>query len=187
MEVTEFQKDIQTGKVTEGIFKNDFVKFLNMHFCDVSNDKDYQKTDIDITLPNGTFDIKSWSDYFAIDKKRRIVIEDYTNWNEEYGAISKGWFYKSEANFIAYVNKKTRLMILLRFDSFFKEKFLQLVDNGVIQRSYNKVSQDKNGNQWQSSFYIVPLEMIQGCFSYYHFSPYTNIIRQLPKVQYKLF
>src|SRR5574343_940456 len=163
---TNFESDINKGKIREFIFKNAFLGFLGIAHKDVSNDKKYQLTYIDLLTSDFTIDVKS------LTFKDSIIIEEYTNYNEKLGAISKGWFYKSNANIIAFVYfdstkdvTSNGMIIILRFDLVFKNWYEEHKTKYNLR--LNKISQSKNGRSWQSAYRILPFNDLGSFISYY--------------------
>lgn len=152
---TEFTKDIMKGKVSERIFVNEFFGFFYTQFADLRDDVQARIDDIDFkTLYGATYDVKTtrYDD--------RIIIEDATNLEP----FRPGWFYKSKAQILAFVNIKTRLIIFLRFDDGFKVWYeenkwrFDLIKNRPTTH---------NGATWQSAFRYVPVFELKGFISAY--------------------
>lgn len=166
MSFTSFDSDIKKGKIKEFIFKNFFLNFLGIANKDVSNDPNYQRSDIDILTSDFSCDVKSLS------FKDSIIVEEYTNIAPELSPISKGWFYKSSANLIAFVsyndknkNQNNGLIIVLRFDSKFKKWYEHNKERYDLKR--NKVSENKRGQRWQSAYRVVPFTDLEGFIASY--------------------
>jgi hypothetical protein len=156
---TSFKKDIQRGKVGEQIFTEDFLQFLNIEYEDVTDSQGFQLIDSDYLAKVGLYEIKA-----SYNDNKIIVIEEYTNINEQLAPISYGWFYKSKADMLVFVSKATRAMILIPFTDDFKAHYETIKDNYDLMR--NKISVH-NGSRWQSAFRKVPLLAINGYFAYY--------------------
>lgn len=154
-----FIKDISKGKIGELIFKEDFLDFLNITYKDVSNCQSFQVLDTDYSCSFGTYEIKT--NY--MDNKK-IIIEEFTNINENLGVISTGWFYKSKAKILVFISKKTRVMVLVPFTDSFKNKYELIKDKQQLIK--NKIS-DYGVNKWQSAFRIIDLKDIDGYYSFY--------------------
>lgn len=157
--ITDFNKDIKRGKVGEQIFIDDFLKFLNINYEDVTGKQGFQIIDNDFVAKIGMYEVKA-----NYKDNKQIIIEEYTNCNESFGKLSYGWFYKSKADTVVFISKDTRAMILIPFTDIFKAYYEKIKDNYSLIK--NRVSQRGN-NRWQSAFRIIPLSAINGYFAYY--------------------
>lgn len=156
---TKMVSDIQTGKVGESIFVDDFLKFMHIQYRDVTGTQGFRVIDSDYLTKIGLYEIKT---NYHDDKK--IIIEEYTNINEELCQLSFGWFYKSKANVLVFISKQTRMMILIPFTEEFKKHYENIKESYNLIR--NKVS-IRNGRKWQSAFRIIPLDALSGYFAIY--------------------
>lgn len=163
MNKTDFIVDIEKGKISERFFINNFVSFLGLPCKDVSDDIEYRKKDIDLLLPKTTIDVKTVKEKYF---NKNIIIEDYTNYRPEINMISKGWFFKSKANLIAFVCLELKSIILLRFDDNFKEWYELNKENYRLIK--NKPSY-AGGNEWVSAFRAIPCFHIKPFIAYYKF------------------
>lgn len=159
MNYTQFEKDVERGKIGEQIFIDDFLKFLNVKYEDVTGKQGYQIVDSDYLSKIGLYEIKA-----TYRDGEFLIIEEYTNCNTKLGNISYGWFYKSKADMFVFVSKASRAMILLPFTDNFKNHYESIKENYPLIK--NKVSV-KGANKWQSAFRKIPLEAINGYFAYY--------------------
>jgi len=159
MNTTSFKNDIQRGKVGEKIFTKDFLQFLNVEYEDVTGRQGFQLIDSDYLAKIGLYEVKA-----NYKDNKIIIIEEFTNCNEQLGPISYGWFYKSKADMLVFVSKATRAMILVPFTDEFKAHYETIKGNYKLEP--NRISVD-NGNRWQSAFRKVPLSAINGHFAYY--------------------
>ena len=157
--VTCFQEDIARGKPGELIFKQDFLDFLGIEYVDVTGCQQFQVIDTDYLTKIGTYEIKA-----NYKDNGRIIIEDFTNINENFGPVKKGWFYKSNADLLIFISKATRIMIFIPFTENFKRHYEQIKDSFNLKR--NRISQ-WNNRRWQSAFRYVPLKEITGYYSMY--------------------
>jgi hypothetical protein len=157
--ITSFESDINKGKTGEEIFISDFLEFLHVQYVNVTMSQGYQVIDADMKTAAGLYEIKN---NYKDDKQ--IIIEEYTNYNQAFGVISMGWFYKSKANMLVFLSKDTRAMILIPFTPEFKAHY------EIIKEQYtlipNKIS-FKGDRKWQSAFRKIPLTAINGYFAYY--------------------
>ncbi len=156
---TDFFLDISRGKVGEQIFVEDFLNFLSIEYEDVTGCQKFQVIDSDFLAKIGTYEIKT---NYKDDKK--LVFEDYTNINDNLGKVSLGWIYKTKADIIVFVSKRTRTMILLPFTDRFKEHYSFIRDNTELV--LNRIT-TKNNSKWQSAYRRVPFEMLSGFISVY--------------------
>jgi len=161
---TDFKQDIKRGKLGELIFKDDFLEFLGIQYEDVTGRQQFQAIDQDFIGSIGTYEIKT--NYKDDD---RIIIEEFTNVDKTYGPESAGWFYKSKADVLVCISKKTRMMILIPFTPAFKEYYETIKDNYELYK--NRVSIGSNGRKWQSAFRRMPLEAINGYYAKYQKIP----------------
>jgi hypothetical protein len=157
--ITLFENDIKRGKVGEQIFTEDFLQFLHIEYEDVTNSQGFQVIDSDYLAKIGLYEIKA-----NYKDNKQVIIEEYTNHNEQLAPISYGWFYKSKADILVFISKATRAMILIPFTDEFKAHYEAIKDGYELQR--NRISVH-NGCQWQSAFRKVPLSAINGYFAYY--------------------
>ena len=160
MNTTNFIKDIQKGKIGELIFKEDFLEFLNINYIDVTGCQKFQIIDNDFITKIGLYEIKT-----NYKDDEYLIFEDYTNKNEKLGKISLGWIYKTKADLIIFISKRTRTMIFLPFNDKFKNNYksIRMETNLIL----NKIS--VNGNdKWQSAFRKVPFSLLNGYISIYN-------------------
>jgi len=160
MNITSFEKDIQRGKPGEQIFREDFLQFLNIGYEDVTGKQGFQIIDSDYLAKIGLYEIKA-----NYKDNKQVIIEEYTNHNEQLAPLSYGWFYKSKADILVFISKATRAMILIPFTDDFKAHYETIKDGYELQR--NRISVHSNGCRWQSAFRKVPLSAINGYFAYY--------------------
>lgn len=158
-QITNFENDIQQGKLGEKIFKRDFLDFLNIKYSYVANCQQFQLVDTDYVTKIGTCEVKT-----NYKDRNEIFIEEYTNINENLAPINYGWLYKSKADLIIFVSKKTGTMVFLPFNNPFKEYYEKIKNKFQLKR--NKISYFQS-YQWQSAFRIIPLLKINGFYSMY--------------------
>ena len=154
-----FQESITKGKVGENIFETEFLDFMGIEYTNVANCQRYQVKDIDMDTSIGTYEIKT-----NYRDNRQIIIEEYTNVNPKLGKISLGWFYKTEADLVVCVSKKTKVMVFIPFTQTFKNNYERIKNNYKL--IWNKPSHHQGG-QWQSAFRFIPLADITGFYSFY--------------------
>ena len=156
---TDFNRDIVRGKVGEDIFKADFLDFLEIDYEDVTNCQRFQVLDTDFKAKIGTYEIKT-----NYKDDGQLCIEEFTNINDSLSPISKGWFYKSQADLLVFISKKTKVMILVPFTDGFKEYYEFVKDSYTLNR--NRIS-FKGNRRWQSAFRRIPLDTLKGYYSMY--------------------
>lgn len=156
---TSFYGDIKKGKEGEVIFAEDFLGFLNVNYENVTESQKYRIIDSDFICSVGLYEIKA---NYQDDKK--IIIEEYTNINENLAPISYGWYYKSKADMLVFISKVTRTMVLVPFTDDFKNHYesikqdYQLIENKISVRGKSK---------WQSAFRRLPLDAMKGFYAMY--------------------
>lgn len=115
-----FLKMKSKGKKGETAVKEYYLK--NGHnVIDVSEDKEFQKMDIDFIIDGNFVEVKTQS---SINKSQKIVLELETEYYNS--LIKKGWFNSTEAN------------ILLFYDS--ENNIAYTVDTKELREFYNKYS-----------------------------------------------
>lgn len=159
MNQTDFQADIKRGKIGEAIFKEDFLEFLEIEYEDITGCQKFQAIDTDFKARIGLYEVK-----LNYKDDRILFIEEYTNVNESLCPISKGWFYKTKADLVIFISKKTRVMVVVPFTDRFKEYYEFIKEDYNLCR--NKVSIG-NGRKWQSAFRRIPLDTLAGYYSMY--------------------
>ena len=155
----QFTKSIAQGKIGEQIFLDDFLKFLDIKYKDVTGCQQFQVIDTDYITSIGTYEIKT-----SYKDNKQIIIEDFTNVNSNLGNISYGWIKKTKADLIVFVSKKTRAMVFLPFTERFKKFYHS--NKEMWKLRHNRVSEYR-GRKWQSAFRIVPFDGIRGFVSVY--------------------
>jgi hypothetical protein len=154
-----FQESINYGKQGEMIFKEEFLDFLGIEYQDVTGSQKFQVIDTDFKSRIGTYEVK-----LNYKDDKHLIIEDYTNINENLGRVSKGWFYKTQSDLVVFISKKTRVIVILPFTEAFKNHYESIKNNyGLIR---NQIS-TKGSSKWQSAFRRIPLEALTGYYSMY--------------------
>jgi hypothetical protein len=156
---TDFISDIKKGKIGEDIFIEDFLNFLNIKYEDVTGSQGFQIIDSDFLTKIGLYEIKT-----NYKDDEFLIIEEYTNCNELYGKKSFGWFYKTKADLLIFISKKTRTMIFLPFTEKFKNHYSLIRKKTELIKNKVTVYGDK---KWQSAFRKIPLELLNGYISIY--------------------
>lgn len=154
-----FIQDIEKGRVGEDIFRKEFLDFLKVKYKDVTNCQAYQIIDSDFLSDIGLIEVKS-----NYKDNNQLIIETYTNCNLSLGAKSWGWVYKSKADLIVFISVKTHTMVFLPFNDKFKRHWTVIKGQTVAKR--NNIT-EHNGKLWQSSFRIVPFNLLDGYISIY--------------------
>lgn len=159
MNQINFKDSINQGKEGEFIFKEDFLNFLQIEYIDVTGCQKFQVLDTDFKAKIGMYEIKA-----NYKDDEQLFIEEYTNFNKEFGPISLGWWYKSKADLFVFLSKKTRNMILLPFTEEIKKHYEQIKTDFKLRP--NKITYH-NGNKWQSAYRIIPLSKLHGFYAKY--------------------
>ena len=118
-----------------------------------------QVIDTDFKSRIGTYEVK-----LNYKDDKHLIIEDYTNINENLGRVSKGWFYKTQSDLVVFISKKTRVIVILPFTEAFKNHYESIKNNYKLIR--NQIS-TKGSSKWQSAFRRIPLEALTGYYSMY--------------------
>lgn len=156
---TDFDNDIARGKSGEKIFKSDFLEFLDIEYIDVTGCQKFQALDTDFKAKIGTYEIKT---NYKDDKQ--IIIEEYTNIDENLAPVSFGWFYKSGADLFVFISKRTRTMVIVPSTKEFRRRYEEIKQEYLLIR--NRISVRGN-KRWQSAYRRIPLEAINGFYSMY--------------------
>ncbi len=158
--LTNFENDIKYGKPGEDIFAEDFLNFLGVKYENVTGKQGFRIIDTDFSSFIGNYEIKT---NYKDDKN--IIIEEFTNINENYGPISYGWFYKSKCDTLVFLSKNTRTMILIPFTNEFKAHYEKI--KAGYDLKWNNISQNNQGDKWQSAYRRIPLDAMNGYFAFY--------------------
>lgn len=97
MNLFDIQK--QKGKSGEKAIK-DFYNKKGVNIIDVTEDKEYQKNDIDFIFNGQTVEIKTAN--YLNNNDNNIILEIISNDNKE--DFKKGWLYTSKADVIIFYN-----------------------------------------------------------------------------------
>ena len=160
MNTTSFTEDIKYGSLGEEIFRKNFLEFLNIKYINVTGYQQFQVIDADYLTKIGLYEIK-----LNYKDNKQLIIEDFTNCNEDLGVISMGWFYKTKADLIIFISKETKIMIFLPFTNIFKQYYENIKTQ--FELTLNKISINKNGSRWQSAFRRIPFDALNGYISIY--------------------
>ena len=152
-------EDIKRGKIGEEIFIEDFLKFLNINYQDVTGSQQFQIIDTDLIAQIGMYEIKT-----NYRDDRNVIIEEFTNINQMLAPISKGWFYKSKADILVFISKVTRAMVLIPFNNNFRSYYETIKNNYPL--NHNRIS-IKFDRKWESAFRVIPLDNISGFYAMY--------------------
>ena len=156
---TCFMQDIKRGVYGEDIFRAEFLDFLGIEYIDVTGCQQFQVIDTDFKTKIGMYEIKT-----NYKDNRQVIFEEYTNINKKLCPISYGWFYKSKADLLIFISKKTHTMVFIPFTQKMKEHYEQIKNNFKLW--HNKVS-FKGHKKWQSAYRRIPLKSIAGYYSMY--------------------
>jgi hypothetical protein len=155
----DFYNDIERGKIGENIFKDDFLEFLNIEYENVTGNQAFQVIDSDFITKIGLYEVKT-----NYKDNEILIFEDYTNINIDLSKKSLGWVYKTKADVIVFVSKKTRDMIFLPFNEKFKKHYDYIRKNTTLEK--NQIS-TKGNEKWQSAFRRVSFELLKGYITYF--------------------
>ena len=156
---TDFYTDIKRGKVGEDLFKKNFLDFLEIDYVDVTGRQQYQVIDTDFKAKIGTYEVKT-----NYKDDRQLVIEEYTNIDDNLCPISVGWFYKTSADLLVFVSKKTEVMVLVPFTEKFKCHYENIKNEYELIHNRPTI---KGSSSWVSAFRRIPLDSINGYYSMY--------------------
>ena len=156
---TSFDADIKYGSMGEEIFRKNFLEFLDIKYMNVTGCQAFQVIDSDYLTKIGLYEVK-----LNYKDNKQLIIEDFTNINEELAPISKGWFYKSEADLIVFISGETKIMIFMPMTEQLKKYYEDIKENFELKR--NKISYH-NGNKWQSAYRRIPFDSLKGFISIY--------------------
>ena len=163
-EYAEFQTDLKSGFSGERIFEEKVLKPMNKkgyEYKDVSDEPFYRKRDIDFiwtNVKNGTFEVKN-----SYRDDDFLYIEELGNCDETLAPLSKGWWYYTQAKFLAFVSKDTGTIVLLQMDD--TTKFIYEMAKERYELRKNKVSINRNqscNNKWQGAYRRIPLSLFNG-------------------------
>lgn len=135
---------LKKGKIKEKIFQEDFLEYLNIGFLDVSNEQEYQKSDIDIIAQVlSSIDVKPYNDRQYISLEEESVVENK----------KRGWMYESQAKYFAFVSTTTRTILILKNNIDFQNWWMANKEN------YNLITQktERNNQVWHSTHRNIPL------------------------------
>ena len=105
-----FPKMKSKGKKGETAVKDYYLK-NGYEVIDVSEDKDFQKMDIDLIIDDNFVEVKTQS---SIAKSKKIALELETNYYND--LYRKGWFYSTEANFLIFYDIENNIAYSMSTD-----------------------------------------------------------------------
>ena len=94
-----FLFDKKIGKTGETAVINYYTK-QGASIIDVSEDKTFQKMDIDLIINNEFVEVKTQS---SINKRQEITLELETSYYDN--LYVKGWFFSTEANILIFFDR----------------------------------------------------------------------------------
>lgn len=162
----EFNTDKKLGLSGEQIFEERFLKPLvskGYDYRDVTNDPQYRRADIDFIWPkwkNGTFEVKN-----NYKDDGYLFIEEDHNVDAQFGPLKKGWWYHTQAQFIAFVSRTTGTIVVLTIDKDTKAIYEEVKGQYELrtnQISINRFNPDPRTNRWQSTFRRIPISVFMG-------------------------
>lgn len=131
-----FTKTNAIGKYGEKIVA-DYYKAKGDTVIDVSNDKEYQKQDIDLIINGQTVEIKTTNN-FPIYKD--FCLELVSNDTPE--RYKEGWFRTSQAEVVIFYSPKDKTMYQIRLDAlrqYFKEHENEIETRRCYFREYGDI------------------------------------------------
>lgn len=162
---TKFADDLKKGLIGEQIFEEDFLWHNRLHYKNVSNDKDYQKVDVDFLTTIGNEETPIEVKASLLPGLDCVVIEHNTNSDILLGPITNGWFEKSKAKVFVFVNNSSRKMVFLKNTNAFKSHYAAI--ESKYQLYQNKATTFSDGAQVRGAFKFIPIAAIKDfCFSY---------------------
>ena len=105
-----FIADKRKGKIGERAVSDFFIK-KGYFVEDVSENKDFQKLDIDLIVDNEFIEVKTQN---SINKNNKITLELECNYYED--LFVKGWFAYTEANIIVFYDKVNNIAYHIKTD-----------------------------------------------------------------------
>lgn len=115
MENTDlFSQQMAIGKKGEQAVKNYYIS-KGAEVVDVSNDKEYQKKDIDLIINGQAVEVKLGR---KIPQYKELCIEIVSNDNPGY--FRKGWFFTSQADILIYYSPAEKMMYQIKLADFRK-------------------------------------------------------------------
>ena len=154
-----FYETVNKGKNGEEIFEEDFLKPLKIKYQNVTKCQQFQIIDTDFGSIAGRYEIK-----LSYNDDNFICIEDWSNYNLDFGEQKLGWWYTTEADVVIFISKVTRMMILLPINEIAKRHYENIKEKYELIK--NRVSFAKN-YKWQSAFRKVSLEDFGGHYLIY--------------------
>lgn len=100
---TTFTADKRKGKIGESAVKNYYLS-KGLEVIDVSEDKIFQRADIDLIVNDKYLEVKTQS---SINKSQKITLELETNYYDN--LYIKGWFFTTEANTLVFFDKEKNI------------------------------------------------------------------------------
>ena len=105
-----FSKMKSKGKRGETAVKDYYIK-KGSEVIDVSEDRDFQKMDIDLIIDDNFVEVKTQS---SIAKSQKIALELETNYYND--LYRKGWFYSTEANILIFYDIENNIAYSMSTD-----------------------------------------------------------------------
>ena len=144
---TKFEDDYRTGDLGVKIFIENFVRNQWYSFSDKEHKEDY-----DIQVNGTTYEIKA-----NLKNNGYLVIEEYYDRTKN----KKGWIINSKSNYIVFINKSTKVMLIYptqALKKWYKNNYQWIKKSIPLMK--NKTSIGLYGDQWTSEFRKIPIEKI---------------------------
>lgn len=98
-----FYTEKRKGKIGESAVKNYYLS-KGFEVIDVSEDKIFQRADIDLIINDKYLEVKTQS---SLNKSQKITLELETNYYDD--LYIKGWFFTTEANTLVFFDKENNI------------------------------------------------------------------------------
>lgn len=133
--MSDFLKDLQRGKQGEVMVANAFRK-MNYDVQDVSNNKEFQKKDIDLVIDdNGTSRYMEVKADWTMGTSGNIVLELWKQANSE----NLGWYSYTEATHLAFCDMKNKIAYICRTADL-KKRIAVLKDEALRKFYYGETA-----------------------------------------------
>lgn len=137
----------EIGKTGETAI-TEYYRSRGVSVVDVSDDKEYQKKDIDLILNGQTVEVKTGRN---IPRYKEIVVELVSNDSPDF--YREGWLYSSEAEIIIYYSPQEKKMYQIRL-----EELRDYVDKNKDKLKQKRVICNEYGNIMKPSILaFVPI------------------------------
>ncbi len=151
-----FDNDLKKGRKGELAFIADFLELHGIQYRDVAEEKEWQPLGVDFIVGSKLYEVKA----SYRDQSGYLIIEELSD--VETG--SKGWFDKTIADVIVFIDPTKKSMIFLLMTDELKAHYNSI--RGKHPTIVNEPS-GKNGNTWRSSYKRIPINDLKDfCWMY---------------------